>query len=221
MSEHRSKRTEAENVNHVADLLGLLGRLSQRDPSPALRERLSVLARQRFNKEQQTSLHGQGVGLKPLAWLKPAFAMPLLVAIGLATVFVVHDWRRDTAPASNRAPKANLSAMPSDGGTHTLPAVRSSETSRPKIHHRRPVLTSPVSPQLMTMRLPYSNSAIDTGTSATIQVSMSRSDLLSLGFPVSATVQGERIVAELTLGDDGLPRAISLPLPLEVMKEKK
>jgi hypothetical protein len=25
----------------------------------------------------------------------------------------------------------------------------------------------------------------------------------------------------LTLGDDGLPRAISVPLPLEVIKEKK
>jgi hypothetical protein len=73
----------------------------------------------------------------------------------------------------------------------------------------------------MTMRLPYSNGAIKTGTGATIQVSMSRSELLSLGFPIGTTVQDSRIVAELTLGDDGLPRAISLPLPLEVMKEKR
>jgi hypothetical protein len=50
---------------------------------------------------------------------------------------------------------------------------------------------------------------------------MSQFDLLSLGFPINTTVQDRRIVAELTLGDDGLPRAISLPLPLEVMKEKK
>jgi hypothetical protein len=73
----------------------------------------------------------------------------------------------------------------------------------------------------MTMRLPYSNSAIETGTGTTIRVSMSQSELLSLGFPINETVQDRRIVAELTLGDDGLPRAISLPLPLEVMKEKK
>jgi len=71
------------------------------------------------------------------------------------------------------------------------------------------------------MRLPYSNSAIDTGTDATIRISMSQSELLSLGFPVSATLQDRRVVAELTLGDDGLPRAISLRLPLEVVKEKK
>jgi hypothetical protein len=73
----------------------------------------------------------------------------------------------------------------------------------------------------MTMRLPYSNSAIETGTDAIIRVSMSQSELLSLGFPINATVQDRRVVAELTLGDDGLPRAISLPLPLEVIKEKK
>jgi hypothetical protein len=73
----------------------------------------------------------------------------------------------------------------------------------------------------MTMRLPYSNNAIANGTDATIQVSMSQSELLSLGFPINATVQDRRIVAELTLGDDGLPRAISLPLPLEVVKERR
>jgi hypothetical protein len=44
---------------------------------------------------------------------------------------------------------------------------------------------------------------------------------LSLGFPLNASLHDRRVVAELTLGDDGLPRAISLPLPLEVMKEKK
>ncbi|MGA9241138.1 MAG: hypothetical protein WBW03_04075 [Silvibacterium sp.] len=73
----------------------------------------------------------------------------------------------------------------------------------------------------MFVQLPYSNSAIATGTDATIQVSMSQSELLSLGFPVNASLHDRRVIAELTLGDDGLPRAVSLPLPLEVMKEKK
>jgi len=73
----------------------------------------------------------------------------------------------------------------------------------------------------LNLELPYSNGAIETGTNTTIRVSMSQAELQSLGFPINATVQDRRIVAELTLGDDGLPRAISLPLPLEVMKEKK
>jgi hypothetical protein len=73
----------------------------------------------------------------------------------------------------------------------------------------------------MTMMLPYSNSAIETGTGTTIQVFISQSELLSLGFPIGAAVQDRRIVAEISLGGDGLPREISLPLPLEVMKEDK
>jgi hypothetical protein len=50
---------------------------------------------------------------------------------------------------------------------------------------------------------------------------MSQFELASLGFPVGETLRDRRVVAELTLGDDGLPRAISLPLPLEVIKEKR
>lgn len=71
------------------------------------------------------------------------------------------------------------------------------------------------------MPLPYSNGAIDTGTGTTIRVAVSQSELVSMGFPINATIPDRRVVAELTLGDDGLPRALSLPLPLEVMKEKK
>jgi hypothetical protein len=73
----------------------------------------------------------------------------------------------------------------------------------------------------MVVSLPYSNSAIDTGTDATIRVSMSQTELLSLGFPMNATLHDRRVLAELTLGDDGLPRSISVPLPLELVKERK
>jgi hypothetical protein len=73
----------------------------------------------------------------------------------------------------------------------------------------------------MIVRLPYSNSAIDTGTDATIRVSMSQAELVSLGFPINTPLHDRQVVAELTLGDDGLPRAISVPLPLEVVREKK
>lgn len=73
----------------------------------------------------------------------------------------------------------------------------------------------------MVLPLPYSNRAIDTGTDTTIQVSMSQAELLALGFPVNTTVHDRRVLADLTLGDDGLPRALSVPLPLEIVREKK
>jgi hypothetical protein len=50
---------------------------------------------------------------------------------------------------------------------------------------------------------------------------MSQYELASVGFPVSGAKGDSHIVAELTLGDDGLPRSISLPLPLEGIKEKR
>jgi hypothetical protein len=85
----------------------------------------------------------------------------------------------------------------------------------------RPKLPPSPSARAMVIRLPYSNSFVDTGNGVTIQVAMSQSELLSLGFPLSATLHDQRIAADVTLGDDGLPRAISLPLPLELIKEEK
>src|ERR1700757_4801741 len=108
--------------------------------------------------------------------------------------------------------------------TSLCPPIESQKpcvASRSEAHRRQPARAQAASAGRMTMQLPYSNSAIETGTYTTIQVSMSQSDLVSLGFPINATIHDRRIAAELTLGDDGLPRTISLPLPLEVMKEKK
>jgi hypothetical protein len=50
---------------------------------------------------------------------------------------------------------------------------------------------------------------------------MSQTELVSLGFPMNAMLHDRRVLAELTLGDDGLPRSISVPLPLELVKERK
>jgi hypothetical protein len=110
---------------------------------------------------------------------------------------------------------------PPAGGVSTATLAQSSGARPLMPYHPPRRLTRQPGPQRMTLRLPYSNSAIENGTQATIRVSMSQSDLLSLGFPVNATLQDRRILADVTLGDDGLPRAISLPLPLEMIKEKK
>jgi hypothetical protein len=90
-----------------------------------------------------------------------------------------------------------------------------------RLRHPLPSLAQNTIAQRMVVRLPYSNSAIDTGTDATIRVSMSQTDLVSLGFPMNAILHDRRVLAELTLGDDGLPRSISVPLPLQLVKEKK
>ena len=214
MSEQRSKRTETEEVSRVDSLLSLLGNLSKQDPGPAVRERLSVLASERLNHNPRQ------VDRSPRMWWKPAFGAACLVAAGLATGLAVNFFEHTPAKNSGTS-KVSSPAVSTEIRVRSAPAARLSVGKVRKVRHSRLAVVEPTGPQQMTMRLPYSDSAIETGTRTTIRVSMSQSELLSLGFPINTTVEDRRIVAELTIGDDGLPRAISLPLPLEVMKEKK
>jgi hypothetical protein len=217
MFEEPSKRTETEQVSRVDSLLGFLKNLSQRDPSPALRERLAVLASQRLNAD---AARFHGTDRKELSWLKPAFAATLLIASGFATVFYFYSRQHGPAQQNGTAGASHPAVSP-DVTARVTSAAQPPVAKRPPLRRSQPAFMKPVTTRRLTMRLPYSNSAIETGTDATIRVSMSQSELLSLGFPINRTVEDRRIVAELTLGDDGLPRAISLPLPLEVMKEKE
>lgn len=192
-------------------LLELVRDLSKRDPSPALRERLSGLAFQRLRKMERSP--------RPRRWLTPILSGALLIFLGISGLYVAYRRSGESPPVQSA--KAHSFAASPGTGVSAATITRPSKASSPAAYHAPTGLTKQSAPERMTLRLPYSNGAIENGTQATIRVSMSQSDLLSLGFPVNATLQDGRIVAELTLGDDGLPRAISLPLPLEVMKEKK
>lgn len=219
MSEPQSMPTEIDAVSRVERLLSLLDKMTQRDPSPALRERLSALAAQRLREDPGRVAQDVSKGRGMPVWFKPVFAALLLGATVLSGVLVVH-FRAHQPISADRIAKAIRSGI----SPEHKPSVASAPpfvASRSEVHRRRPADAQAASAGRMTMQLPYSNRAIETGTDTTIRVSMSQSDLLSLGFPINATIHDRRIAAELTLGDDGLPRAISLPLPLEVMKEKK
>jgi hypothetical protein len=220
MSERRSKRTETEDVPPVDHLLDLLREVSSRDPSSAIRERLATLAAERLHPTPRSAAAIRGGARKPLIWLRPALAAMVLAAVGLTAVLVLHFRQHEPIELHGNAP-VNHPAVSAGSGAEVGPTVKVSVAHQRKAHRARQRAAQTPGKRQMTLRLPYSNSAIETGTDTTIRVSMSQSGLLSLGFPINATVQDRRIVAELTLGDDGLPRAISLPLPLEVMKEKK
>jgi hypothetical protein len=199
--------------------LQLLRDLSKPGPSPVMRERLRTLASQRFADELELRPRPITPNETHLSWLSPILFAASLVLIGVAALFVAHSRPgRTLHPDGTRA--VSSVSLPAGGLATATIAQPSGATPQPA--YRSPSRrTKQSTPQRMTLRLPYSNSAIENGTQATIRVSMSQADLLSLGFPVSATLQDRRILADLTLGDDGLPRAISLPLPLEVIKEKK
>ena len=82
-------------------------------------------------------------------------------------------------------------------------------------HFRGPALrdTSP-QPRTFTVELPYSNRDIANGTDTTVRVGVSREELTALGFPLGDVTGNGKYLAEVALGDDGLPRSIRIPLPL-------
>jgi hypothetical protein len=220
MLEKPSKRTEIDDASRIDHLLGLLGDLSKYDPSPTLRDQLGALAARRLGENLAISSRPHKTDHKIHDWLRPALSATLCVAVGLIVALVIRLRGHVTAPVDTTA-KVSHPAVPMEPNPHVGPATRLVASKYSKFNHSHPAAVSPIGTRQMTMRLPYSNSAIETGTDATIRVSISQSELLSLGFPINTTVQDRRILAQLTLGDDGLPRAISLPLPLQVVKEKK
>src|SRR5258708_12110098 len=182
MPEPRSKRTETEDTSRVDYLLGLLGNLSRQDPSPALRERLSDLAVQRLKEEPESAPRLRSAGHRSLKWLKPVFVAAMLVVIGLTTIFVAHIRQRESLP-TNSAAKVGPPAPSPRSGIQTIPAMKPSKVRLPKIHQPRSVLTQRTGAQRMTMRLPYSNYAIETVTPTPLRVPFSQPNLLSPGFP--------------------------------------
>jgi len=220
MVEHRPTRTETADAPRMEYLLGALSSLSQQDPPLALRDRLSLLSYQRLSGgvEPGRRLGSPRAGLRP--WLRPALVAVLLVVIGFLAVRVAHLYRSERLRAGIELRVAPPKEPPSIG-TAARPAVAAEEVKPLRTSHSLPRLAPNATARRMVVNLPYSNSAIDTGTDATIRVSMSQTELESLGFPMNATLHDRRVLAELTLGDDGLPRSISVPLPMEVVKEKK
>jgi hypothetical protein len=218
--EQRPKGTETADAPRVEYLLGVLRGLSPQDPPPALRDRLQLLSieRLRGGAERGRRFGSPRPGLQ--SWFRPALAFALLIAIGSAAVLVVYLRQSERLRVGIESPVTPpKQALNTD--TSAVAAVPAGDVKPPKMTHPLPRLAQNTTARRMVVRLPYSNSAIDNGTDATIRVSMSQAELVSLGFPMTATLHDRRVVADLTLGDDGLPRAISVPLPLEVVREKK
>lgn len=220
-----AKWTDSGDASRVDYLLGLLRGLAHHDPSPALRERLECLSSQKLKKggTSGTSLGRRRSRLQP--WLRPAFAALLLIVIGIVVAFVARvrqpERLRARVESSVVAPKASSNSEIGNSEIGAPSNAPSAKAKSPNTSHALPRLAQNSNSRRMIVRLPYSNGAIDTGTDATIRVSMSQAELVSLGFPVSAGLHDRRVVAELTLGDDGLPRAVSVALPLEVIRETK
>jgi hypothetical protein len=222
MKDQRTDRVESEDIARLDQLLESLQQVKVPGPSPAVRSRLSQLYAERLRETPIPTKKPGGRLLKPSFWFRTAAASGALIAVVVMAMFLFHRHQRGHLRADHNSRVTSPEVTLASGGRTEVKAptlkvallpVRRSRSSHAK--------SAAPQNQKMTVPLPYSNSAIATGTSTTIRVSMSQFELASLGFPVGEIPRDRRVVAELTLGDDGLPRAISLPLPLEVIKEKR
>jgi hypothetical protein len=218
MLKQQPQETEPGDVRRVDQLLFRLGNVLRPEPPPGLRTRLARMSSERPGRLRPNGAPSPSV-LRRTVFAGHAIGLIAAAALLCAALigFVVHEeGRRGEAkraalggPAPSSPPVArNAEAPPSAA----LPRPRNRGV--PSGHYEG-------RPSNLVIPLPYSDSAVRTGTGTTIRVSLSQDELLSLGVPVNPTMHDRRFIAEMILGDDGLPRAITLPLPLTVVEERR
>jgi hypothetical protein len=142
-------------------------------------------------------------------WLLP------LAGIASALFFVVAAlWAINTI-SNRRAEDDRMTAVPvaSNPKIEPLPAIEIKKppaTSQPpaarvkKRHGPLPIQNQ----QPAFVALPFSDPALANGTNVTVRMTFSDADLLALGVAPDQNKRRQFYVADVVLGDDGLPRAI-------------
>jgi hypothetical protein len=155
-------------------------------------------------------------GIHPY-WLRWAFATTAcaaaIVGIGLRKMQRPHESVTSIASVVDRlGPDATQGAVCDlQHHVHSIHRVSSGagkSSSHPRPHHVLSQLRS------FTVELPYSNRDIANGTGTAVSVQVSREELMALGYPIDDVAGDHKYLAEIALGDDGLPRSIRIPLPL-------
>lgn len=212
MTQHSPGKTEEIDVSRVDSLLTQLREQTRHDPPPALRERLEQLGGQRVQVSPASFVSRLwGVGWKRRVAFSVAAAMGCLLLTAL--LIDVLPYRQNSRVKTNRASVSLHTNRPTpDANTQSLP--QSSAGGRVTDSAPMAVRVFRSKEATLVIPLPYSDHAVATGTSSAIRVSVSQSELLALGVPVTPAAHDQRFVAELILGADGLPRALNVPLPL-------
>jgi hypothetical protein len=142
-------------------------------------------------------------------WLLPLAGMASALLVVVAAVWALN------AISNRRARNDRMSPVPvtSNRNVEPPPAIeiqKPSATSQlpaarvKKRHHPRPARSQ----QPAFVALPFSDPALANGTSVTIRITFSDAQLLALGVAPDQNKRRQLYVADVVLGDDGLPRAI-------------
>ena len=210
MSERLPQPTDPQ-VAHAEHLLRLLKEVSAQDPPARLRERIVEMSSAQMRPRHLFPVFDREPAKANRRLLTASTAVAALVIA--ATLYVIY----------RPAPPDSLTVRMMTPSAPRAMSVPSEALSVPRIRRNRPrrsdVKPAAISNDRLTLLLPYSNADVSTGTTTTVRISIPQSQLIALGLPLQAGTANSRIVADVALGDDGMPKAISLPLPLQVVKE--
>lgn len=163
-----------------------------------------------------------GIQLPARRWLRlallPASCAVVLVVIGLHYIPLL----KRTPAIHPQAPMAFAHAAPTLAFVRALP-VHVASPRRVRLVHRKsatpPLMQTNANENAgINLELPYSNPDIANGTGTTIQIALSKEQLMALGVSLGEASADGRYLAELALGDDGFPRAIHIHVPLRTIQ---
>jgi hypothetical protein len=194
MSEETSRlREKQHDFAHVDALLHELQLESPREAPHRVRLRMERAVQQ--YRSSQASLRNQ--------WLLAAAVLFAAVTLIIGTLISKRSSHHDSATPNVMAhvdpqPPSVLEAQPL-----VLKPPRRAHTKR----HQSP---NAANSQPVFVRLPFSDPSLMTGTSVTIRLALSDAELLAMGVRPIESDPSRSYVADLVLGDDGLPRAIRI-----------
>ena len=193
-------RNPHRNDSRVDALLRRLAHESPRETPLSVRQHLSsIIQRHRLPERPMRE-----------RWLLPLAGIAATFAFAVAAVLVVsaisnrraNDSALIIRPLSNNEPESPVAI---DIQKHAMAPLSQPAKLRKR---RRP---SPIgSPQSPFVALPFSDPTLTNGTNVTIRLALSDAELLALGVAPDENKRAQLYVADVVLGDDGLPRAIRL-----------
>lgn len=210
MSERLPHPTDLQ-VAHAEHLLHLLKQVSAQDPPADLRERIVEMSSVQMRPQHLFPIV-DWVHAKAIRWLLPASTAVAMLVIAAILYMLYRPAPPDSLTLRTMTP-VSPQVMSAPSQPLSVPRIRRKHSRRSDIK------PEPIPNERLTLLLPYSNADVSTGTTTTVRISMSQSQLIALGLPLPSGSPNVRFVADVSLGDDGMPKAISLPLPLQVLKE--
>jgi hypothetical protein len=210
----------SNRLDEARALSGALRALAAADATEQAPLYLEGVLLNAFEEVMKVDSQAQGARLfsrARLAWLGVAAAVAL-TAVGLALVLTreraLHQGPGlSQAPAAQQAPVmvGSAGAQPEVGDASEKPSA-AQPPSRRMPAYPRPKSNRPAGHVVWAtdfLPLPYADNSAPLGDADIVRLTLPNSALASLGLPVTEESTAKEITADVLLGEDGIPRAIS------------